>query len=379
MKKLVYIANNRIPAERAYSIQITQMCVEFAKICDKRGWYFELVVPQRYLQAGADIFTYHGFKKTFNVVYLACFDAIHLMPWLGKIAYWLQSITFIFSLLAWFFKQKEDVVAIYTREFYIAAIFSGSIFEMHSLPEKPSLFFRILLRRCKNIVVITNALKQDLVAFGINSNTILVAPDGIDLERFDNSISKEVARRELNIPIDKFVVVYTGSFFQHAWKGVDILLGAVKKLKEKDILFILVGGHPEEDELTSEFHSYSNLRIIGHTSFQGVKKYLATADAVVIPNKSGYHVSERHTSPLKLFEYMAARRVIIAARLPSIMEVVDESCAIFFEPNNVDDLAQKIYETFLDNKGCDQKIDEAYERVKSYTWARRANSITEIL
>ena len=377
MKKLVYIANNRIPAERAYSIQIMHMCVELSKMCHTSGWNFELVVPKRDNPLGQDPFRYHGFSNTFKIEWLWCFDAIAKLVALGSFAYWINSITFLFSLLAWRMRERSDFV-VFTRELFIAFLFKKSILELHTIPDKTSWIYKMMIRKQKKIVAITHAMKEDLVLLGCNSETILVAPDGIDLERFGVEIDKGEARTELDIPANKFVVTYTGSFFQHDWKGVDVLLDAAKGLTgHEEILFILVGGHPEELSEMGEYKKYSNIKLVGHTSFDIVRKYLAAADVLVLPNKSGSRVSERYTSPLKLFEYMAARRLIIASDLPSVREILSEDSAIFIAPNNSSEIARAVVKSLEDFSKSDNRIVEAYKIVEKNTWSLRAKRIFE--
>jgi glycosyltransferase involved in cell wall biosynthesis len=379
MKKLVYIVNNRIPAERAYSIQIMHMCMEFSKICNKSNWQFELLAPKRDNPLGRDPFKYHGFPESFKIVWLWCFDAIGKFVALGSFAYWINSITFLLSLFSWRIRERGEFI-IFTREIFIALFFSKSVLELHTIPDNASWAYKMMLRNQKKIVAITHAMKEDLVSLGCKSENIFVAPDGIDLDRFGVEIDKSVARSGLGIPADKFVVAYTGSFFQHDWKGVDVLLDAAKSLVDhENILFVLVGGHPEELSEMGEYKKYSNVKLVGHTSFDVVRKYLAAADILVLPNKSGSRVSERYTSPLKLFEYMAARRLILASDLPSIREVLDDDSAVFVESSRADLLSLKIQE--LSKKTVsdfDSMISCAYNHSKAYSVDKRAENIFEV-
>lgn len=379
MKKLVYIANNRIPAERAYSIQLMHMCMEFSKICSKSGWGFELVAPKRYNPLGRDPFTYHGFTESFKIVWLWCFDAIGKFVALGSFAYWISSITFLFSLLFWRIRERGEFV-VFTREIFIAFLFKKSVLELHTIPDKTSWVYKMMLRNQKKIVAITHAMKEDLALLGCKPENILVAPDGIDLDRFGTELDKNEARGELNIPSNKFVVTYTGSFFQHEWKGVDVLLDAAKKLAERqDILFVLVGGHSEELSEMGEYKKYSNIRLVGHTSFDVVRKYLAAADVLVLPNKAGPRVSERYTSPLKLFEYMASRRLIIASDLPSIKEVLDDKSAFFVEPSSSNSLAKTVENlSKKDLHEFDEMVDLAYKKSLDLSIDKRAESICAV-
>lgn len=380
MKKLVYIANNRIPAERAYSIQIMHMCVEFAKICNKIGWEFELVVPKRFNPLGRNPFLYHGFSESFKVVWLWCFDAIGKFVVLGSLAYWISSATFLASLMFWRLRERGECV-VFTREIFIAFLFKKSVLELHTIPDKISLVYKMMLRKQKKIVAITHTMKDDLVALGCRPENILVAPDGIDLERFDGEVDKSFARNEMGIPANKFVITYTGSFFQHDWKGVDVLLEAAKMLvSREDILFVLVGGHPEELSEMGEYKKYSNILLVGHTSFDVVRKYLGAADVLVLPNKSGSRVSERYTSPLKLFEYMAACRLIVASDLPSIREVLDDTSAIFVEPSNAGALAKTIeFLSKKDPRDFEGVVSGAYKKSLDFSVQKRAEKIYTLL
>lgn len=379
MKKLVYIVNNRIPAERANSIQTMHMCVEFSKICNKKGWNFELVAPRRKNPLGYDPCAYHGFAEKIKIQWLWCFDAIGKFPGLGVVAYWLHSISYVISLIFWFLRDTDEIV-VFTREIFIALLFRKHILELHTIPDKPSSLYRWAIQRCVNIVAITEGMKQDLVTMGCSESSIMVAPDGIDLKRFGDEMDQVMVRSELQIPSDAFVVVYTGSFFQHSWKGVDVLLEAAKKLSvHKNILVILVGGHAEELSEMGEYKNFENIRLVGHSPFATVRKYLAAADVLVLPNKSGSITSERYTSPLKLFEYMAVRRVIIASDLPSIREILDDESAFFVEPSSSEKLANIIlHVSNMDKKDFKSKIDSAYKKAKEYAVDIRAERIFKI-
>jgi len=74
--------------------------------------------------------------------------------------------------------------------------------ELHTFP-KNLLFYKRVFKKVNKIIVITNSLKESLIKNAINENKILVASDGVDLEKFDINISKEEAREKLNLPLDK--------------------------------------------------------------------------------------------------------------------------------------------------------------------------------
>ena len=83
-------------------------------------------------------------------------------------------------------------------------------------------------------------------------------------------------------------------------------------------------------------------------------------------------MSEQHTSPLKLFEYMASSRPIVASDLLSLREVLTEKEAVFFKPNDPADLALKIKEVLANPTLAGQISQNARQKVQNYTWSNRA-------
>jgi glycosyltransferase involved in cell wall biosynthesis len=85
----------------------------------------------------------------------------------------------------------------------------------------------------------------------------------------------------------------------------------------------------------------------------------------------------RDTSPLKIFEYMAAERPIISADLPPIRDVLDESTAYFFRPGDSADLARVIRHVMDNRAEAQQKAKAARAKVAHYTWEERMKRILD--
>src|SRR5205085_11534206 len=103
------------------------------------------------------------------------------------------------------------------------------------------------------------------------------------------------------------LVAYAGHLY--AWKGVDLLLEALQALPEVEGL--IVGGHEREPDLARTKATADRLGVSARVTFTGlidpprVREQLARAAVLVLPNPESA-ISSRFTSPLKLFEYMAA-------------------------------------------------------------------------
>ena len=119
--------------------------------------------------------------------------------------------------------------------------------------------------------------------------------------------------------------------------------------------------------------------IIGYRSHSEIPYWLKAADVLVLPNSGKEEISKYWTSPIKMFEYMASKRPIMASDLPSIREILNEGNAILVQPDNPQGLAEGIRKV-LENKNLAEKISaRAFDDVKQHTWAKRAEKILDFI
>lgn len=372
--KIIYLANARLPTEKAHGIQVAKMCEALAN----QGARVELTVPNRLNPIKDDFFGYYGIKKNFILNKLPCVDLISRAVWLGQVAYWVEALSF-----AWSVKKRLNNSSdlIYTRELSNIIFLSGErqvMYEAHNLTKKPGWFFRRWLKKLMLLITITNGLKNDFVALGFSTERILTAPDAVDLKMFSIDDSKIDSRQRLNLPLDKKIILYTGHLYD--WKGAGIVLAAAKLLP--DCLVVFVGG-TDADVVSfkkrAENENIKNVLVVGHRPVGEIPIYLCAADILVLPNSAKSAISARYTSPLKLFEYMASRRPIVASDLPSLREILTEETATFFEPDNSQSLAESVKSTLSNPAVAVQKAEQAYLTVQNHTWDRRAMAIINFL
>ncbi|TSA45578.1 glycosyltransferase [bacterium] len=407
MKKILYIANVRIPTEKAHGIQIMKMCEAFGN----QNYETELLAPTRHnpKMFGVDPFQYYEVKKNFQIRHLCAFDPFWLMQLPQGIYIKFQAFFFSISLYFHLRRVKDrDNYIVYVRDEYLLPVlqrlFKTVVWEAHNLPQNRARYSEIW-KRCAGIVAISNGLKRDLVKLGIDEGNIMVAPDGVDLQKFSaggGSAFGGQIRGELGLPVDKQIVMYTGHLYE--WKGAQTLLRAAAFLSlraplldgakqsqgnttlpeadrdDGNLLFVFVGGTDQDIEKFREIaKDADNILILGHKPYGEISKYLAAADVLVLPNSAKSEISRSYTSPLKQFEYMAAGKPIVASSLPSIREILDENSAIFFEPDNAADLAGKIDLAISDKNLSEKVASNAAQIVKKYTWDMRAERIVDFL
>jgi len=381
--KLIYIANARIPTEKAHGIQIMKMCEAFSELkTEGERLKVELIIPNRSNNIKQSAFEYYGVKKTFKITKLPVLDLFFLNL---KVGFLVESITFTVSLFFYLlFRGRKPVFYVRGETILPLALFCKKpiFWETHIKPEKIGRYCNIF-RRITGFVVVTKYYKKQLTdEFNIPPDKILYFPDSVDLNEFNIKISKSEARKKLGLPMDKKIVFYAGSFL--SWKGVDTLLDAIKYLEFsasnfKEILFVFAAAGEKND--IEEFKKKSlnlnlnNVLIVEQRPHKEIAFYLKASDILVLTGTSKSKISKYYTSPMKLFEYMASKRPVIAPRLPSFLDILNDENSLLVKPDSGRLLSDGI-KMLLDNKALADSISEkAWSDVQEYTWNKRARRI----
>lgn len=389
---IAYIANVRLPTQKAHGYQIMKMCEALAQ----QGISVELVVPRRKRFIADDPFVYWAVARAFRIVELPTTDFISWRTVPRKIAFLIDAASFAFQVFR-YTRKKRDINAVFTRDreiaFLSAVLKMPMIFEIHFLP-RALFLYKIFWRRLRKMVTITNALKFLLVNAGFEESRIVVLPDAVDLKLFSENIDQHAAREKLQnikkdfyIPENAFVVLYAGQLF--AWKGVETLAkifswneaGTAHNAElflPQNVFFVIVGG--EQSTLDAfKPHFGENVLFAGQRPASEIPLWLRAADVLILPNSKLFKISELYTSPLKLFEYMASGVPMVVSKLPSLEEIVSEKEAFFFEPDNASSLAGAIVAVRNNYIEAKKRAARAREKVKQYTWENRARRIYDIL
>jgi glycosyltransferase involved in cell wall biosynthesis len=222
-------------------------------------------------------------------------------------------------------------------------------------------------------VTITRGLADELEERFGRRERLAVVPDGVRLEPDIDPAPAATGGRP--------VVAYAGHLY--AWKGVDVLLEAIARVPEADAL--IVGGHEREPDFERVRTLARNLGIMDRVTFTGlvdpprVRALLSRATMLALPNPASA-ISTRFTSPLKLFEYMATGRPIVASDLPAFREVlVPGETAVLVPPGDPAALADGLRSVIADPALGARLAAAARAAVRDYTWDRRAERLEVIL
>ena len=355
-----YFINTDIINTRAHTCQILNTVASIDS-----GLSIDIVAPKYHDVVDFDaIKQRHDLLKAPRVIFLRNFG-IRTPKVVTFILFNVPAILFLFSKKI---KKEMDFIYIRSSLFLPLVIFAYILrtpvfYETHRKPLSLRERYRdyIISKIATGIIVISTHMREHYLSY---KKKILVVHDAVSLQRFAVTIGKNEARKKLGFSLDKNICLYTGTVSK--LKGVDYVFEVARILPE--ILFILVG------QISSEFvyaNLPSNVRMLGRKEQKELPMILQVADVLLLPHPK----SEYSQSPMKLFEYMASGRPIVASKLPSILEVLNDRNAVLVEAESATALASGIKKLFNDE--CFSKLisEIAQDDVKRYTWEIRGDKI----
>lgn len=388
--RILYLADIRFPLERANGIQSIETCHALAT----RGHDVTLIVRPDTHTPPRDPYAFYG---------LARIPALHVevAPLTGPPAA-RRAGYLTFTLGRALGRTRQDLI--FTRDLGLASLLvrvpamlrAPVVYESHTIaadaaaarPElltgavRPSASkLRRLARHDASVwrgadgyVTITAGLARELERrFGPRRHLAIV-PDGV---RSAEAPADPPATSTLH---PTFTIGYAGHLYP--WKGVELIIEAVTALQ--DTRGLIVGGHEHEPDLERIKQLAVQLDCASRVTFTGplppaaVAPRLREADVLVLPNPRSA-ISSDFTSPLKLFEYMASGRPIVASDLPAFREILrHEANALLVEAGNPQALTAGIHRLKNDADLGTRLARQARQDVREFTWARRAERLESL-
>lgn len=186
------------------------------------------------------------------------------------------------------------------------------------------------IRSATRLAVVSEVLRDELVARGVEEEKIIINPAAVDPERFRPGLGREDARRELGFAGADVIACFAGSFSY--FHGIPVLSDAIRLLLEREhnrqsprVCFLLVGDGPLRVEVEDELKEHTTTgRVVftGSVSPDLVPRLLDAADILLAPTVPMPGGKKFFGSPSKLFEYMAMSKAIVASDLEQLGAVL---------------------------------------------------------
>jgi len=240
---------------------------------------------------------------------------------------------------------------------------------------------RANLLRADLVVVVSRALRDEVMARGVPPERVLVNPNAVDPDRYYPGIDGNPVRRRLGLE-GKLVIGFIGTF--GPWHGAEVLARAVRPVTARlpEAHFLLIGdgsGMPTVQRIVGADGVRAHVTFAGLVPQEEAPAYLAACDILASPHVGNPDGSPFFGSPTKLFEYMAMGRGIVASDLDQIGEILSHGkTAWLLKPGDPDDLASGILMLARDPE-LRRALGEAAraEAVVKHTWKTHVEHILE--
>jgi glycosyltransferase involved in cell wall biosynthesis len=366
--KIACIATSIVPSRSANSIQVMKV----VHALKQSGPDVRLWLPEFKRSNWTTISEVYGLSTCFDITWLPFFAQFKQYDFslkaIAAAANWGADVIYTWALQA----------AVLARSFGKA-----TVMEFHDFPmghNGPFLFNIYKRFNGKKLTLCTTRALADGIEerFGMHfsDDNLQIAPNGTETERYANLPQPEQARKELGLR-DGFTVEYSGHFYPG--RGMEMLSEIAHLLP--DLNFLWVGGNKEDIAPWQESlkaKSIKNVTITGFIPNLRLPLYQAAADVLVMPygkkisGSSGGDIA-RVINPMKMFDYMASGKPIIASEIPVFHEILSEETTIFCEPDNAAEWAKAIMALKNDPEKRAQMGIQAKGSAEKYTWKNRAS------
>lgn len=363
--KILYIHSGRLPSRAANCVHVTKMCQALVQA----GADVTLVVPdvigkQKDIREILDYYNITSFP--FKIKRISSPVSKGTLPF------------FLLGLLFFLIRNKDHHV--YGRSVFgcLLAAFLGfkTVWESHApaweMGKLQTKAFKMLLgRKCfLKLVVISEELKKLYLPW---------LPEGKIEVLHDAAKPSEHSKFPDLAALEKPVVGYVGGLYEG--KGVSIILKMAAALP--DVSFLIYGGSEEQVGFWQGKTESGNVNFKGYIPQSEIHQAFDTFSIGLLPNQSVVHTHNgakvnisSYTSPLKLFEYMAHKKLILCSDFPVLREVLDDKTGYLLPYQDPEPWIEAIREIMAMPGVALTKLKNAHERFcEHYTWEKRAGYV----
>jgi glycosyltransferase involved in cell wall biosynthesis len=370
--KIVYWSFSTFPSQAANSVNVMKMASAFANLGH------EVVVIALEGDSSIDsleLYENYGVKNNFKVI-RSTYPKVKL-GW----------ILWGFLMLRIVIKEKPNLI--FARDSF-GALLSAFIgrnvfFEVHGAPhgrDKILFTFLFSLKRIRKIVIISKSLRDYLYGrYRIDNSKIVVAPDAVDQSWITMRENVSVFRKELGYRESDLLIGYTGSLYKG--RGIELILEIAKHRPQDK--FIIIGGPSNEREVfitKAKKSGLNNIRFKNYVPHNLLPQYLFSCDILLMPYQKKLKTANngpdtsKFMSPIKMFEYMASGKPIIASNLNVIKEVLEnERNSLLVESDKVSQWCNAIRKLASNPKLANRLGKHAKNDARKFTWSERVKLI----
>jgi len=380
--KLLYISSEDMRKEGGGKTHFIEVAQNLVKLGNELLILLPGYRPRDRKNYGLNVCYVPTFRK--NVLSYLLYEIVsffyltfYILKWRPDAIYLRQALFEIFPpIIARFFRvpyviEKNGIMEDELR----SRGFNEIVIKMLRLAEE------INFRLSDKIICVTEGIKREIARrYRVNEGKLVVIPNGANIELF-RPLDKHECRRKLGLERDAFYIGFVGSFAP--WQGLEVLIEAAKQVKEQgysQIRYILVGDGEQESILREKVQEYKleqEILFTGRVAYEEVVNYMNAFDVCYLC-KEGLSFG---FSPIKLYEYLACGRPVIASRIDGVKEVIEEGeCGYLFEAGDAEELAKRIIQSYQERETLQEMGLRGRRLVEGkYSWRAIAERVAEVL
>jgi glycosyltransferase involved in cell wall biosynthesis len=234
-----------------------------------------------------------------------------------------------------------------------------------------------VLSRSDRIVCPSRVTAEYIRSQGIPAERIVVIPNGVDTSLF-------APQPDMCSTSDRPTLLYLGTLSE--WQGIELLLSALPQVLASHPIQLRIVGRGRKDRRKALQKRIRKLGLSESVTLDGAHPHhtipQVVNQAVICIAPLGYN--DRNVTqgccPIKLLEYLACRRPVVAANLPVVRELVRHGVeALLFTPDDPDDLAVCLRRLLDDTELAERLATNGYRRVRrKFTWDVARESLLRV-
>ena len=363
----IYITRTSLPSNNARSVHVMKICEQLNNLY---GQKFVALVGNKYESTEVICSKYGTSHFEIKELGIKCQN---------------KKSFYVFASHAAKFVRKYNIKKVITRDpltaLYISLMGIDVVLDLHAdmgweCGRAYHIFKakKIVNKKNLHFSAITYSLKDYYISnYNELYEKMIVIPDGVTLECYEG-VSCVIPLKN-----DIIKIGYVGKFT--SGKGIDTIIKIAKAMPK--YRFYMYGGTKDDAENETGLTVSDNIVFGGYINNSKVPEIMKEMDIMMLPNKEKQICNKvpmgEFTSPIKMFEYMASGRPIIASDIPVLREVLNEQNCYFA---NEDDISSWIECIEYINNNRDEalvKSRRAKKDVEQYTWKKRAEKLVELI
>jgi glycosyltransferase involved in cell wall biosynthesis len=233
------------------------------------------------------------------------------------------------------------------------------------------------LRQADKVLVINEKLKDYVKELGASPERTQILPAGTDIERFDPVSKGDTVRQHYGLTEKDIVLFFMGWLYQ--FSGLKEVASQLARTDNPHLKLLIVG-EGDAYEALQQIREKHNLKdriiLTGKKPYQEIPEFIAASDVCLLPAYPDEKIMQ-DIVPIKMYEYMAMKKPVIATRLPGVMREFGEDNGVAYV-DKPEDTVTKATE-LIQNGKIEELGQKARNFVEKYSWQSITNEFEKIL